>query len=90
VFLGYNNRHKGFKCLDIASSHIYISRDVVFDDTCFPFTNLHSTAGSRYTSEVLIPQPPSPGNITDLPLINMPNPSHLLPVSSSVIDAAQP
>jgi hypothetical protein len=29
--------HKGFKCLDLSSGRIYISRDVVFDENIFPF-----------------------------------------------------
>lgn len=28
VFLGYSNMHKGFKCLDISTGRVYISRDV--------------------------------------------------------------
>lgn len=34
VFLGYSSLHKGFKCLDISTGRIYISRDVVFDENC--------------------------------------------------------
>ena len=34
AFLGYSNIHKGFKCLDISTGRVYISRDVVFDDLC--------------------------------------------------------
>jgi transposase InsO family protein len=30
VFLGYNLHHKGYKCLNIKSGRLYISRDVVF------------------------------------------------------------
>ena len=29
--------HKGYKCLDRSTGRIYISRDVVFDETVFPF-----------------------------------------------------
>jgi histone deacetylase 1/2 len=32
AFLGYSNLHKGFKCLDISSGLVYISRDVIFDE----------------------------------------------------------
>lgn len=39
VFLGYSNLHKGFKCLDIATSRIYISRDVIFMKEFFLFLN---------------------------------------------------
>ena len=36
-FLGYSAKHKGFLYLDMASSRIYASRHVVFDETQFPF-----------------------------------------------------
>jgi hypothetical protein len=29
--------HKGYKCLDRSTGRIYISRDVVFDETIFRF-----------------------------------------------------
>jgi hypothetical protein len=37
VFLGYSPLHKGYKCLHHASGRIYISRDVIFEETTFPF-----------------------------------------------------
>jgi hypothetical protein len=44
VFLGYSNMHKGFKCLDLSTGRIYISRDVIFDGQVFSvcFTSFHS------------------------------------------------
>jgi hypothetical protein len=49
--------HKGFKCLDISTGRIYISRDVVFDEQVFPFSKLHTNAGAhlRYEIELLPP-----------------------------------
>jgi hypothetical protein len=32
-----NPMHKGYKCLDRSSGRIFISRDVVFDESVFPF-----------------------------------------------------
>lgn len=43
--------HKGFKCLDILMGRIYISRDVVFDENVFPFSELHDNAGARLQAE---------------------------------------
>jgi hypothetical protein len=44
--------HKGFKCLDIRTRRIYISRDVVFDEQIFPFADLHANVGARLRSEI--------------------------------------
>ena len=46
VFLGYSSLHKGFKCLEVSTGRVYISRDVVFDEQVFPFFELHPNAGS--------------------------------------------
>jgi hypothetical protein len=48
IFLGYNNLRKGFKWLDMATGHIYISRDVTFDEELFLFSKLHLNAGARH------------------------------------------
>lgn len=58
AFLVYNNLHKGFKCLDIASGRVYISRDVAFDENVFPLSKLHANAGARLRAEILL-LPPS-------------------------------
>jgi hypothetical protein len=55
--------HKGFKYLDISSSRIYISHDVIFDKSVFPFTSLNSNAGARYHSDVLLLPSPTAGII---------------------------
>lgn len=52
-FLCYSNQHKGFKCIDVATGRIYISRDVIFYETIFPFSELHPNAGARLRSEIL-------------------------------------
>ena len=57
AFLGYSNLHKGYKCLDISSGRIYISRDVIFDETIFPFAKLHDNAGICLISEILLLPP---------------------------------
>jgi hypothetical protein len=54
AFLGYSNLHKGFKCLDTHSGRIYISWDVVFDETIFPFAKLNPNARAQLRSELLL------------------------------------
>jgi hypothetical protein len=52
--LGYSNVHKGFKCLDVVGGHAYISRDVAFDETVYPFAKLNPNAGTRLRSKILL------------------------------------
>ena len=54
AFLGYSAQHKGVKCLDISTGRVYISRDVVFDETKFPFADLHPNAGALLRKEILL------------------------------------
>jgi hypothetical protein len=54
VFLSYSNLHKGFKCLDPSDGHVYISRDVIFDEHIFPFVSMHPNAGARLRAEILL------------------------------------
>jgi hypothetical protein len=58
AFLGYNIHHKGYKYLDISSGHVYISCDVVFDESVFPFTKLPVNVGARIRPEISL-LPPS-------------------------------
>jgi histone deacetylase 1/2 len=68
VFLGYNTMHKGFKCLEISSRHVYLYRDVVFDETKFPFSKLHTNAGARLREEI---------SLLPLNVLNIPEPEQL-------------
>ncbi|KAD5508144.1 hypothetical protein E3N88_15847 [Mikania micrantha] len=43
VFLGYPSNHRGYKCFDLSTRKIVISRHVVFDETVFPFSKRHSS-----------------------------------------------
>jgi hypothetical protein len=52
VFLGFSNFYKGFKCLDPASGRVYISRDVIFDETIIPFSELHPNVSRRLQDEI--------------------------------------
>ncbi|KAL2461218.1 Retrovirus-related Pol polyprotein from transposon TNT 1-94 [Abeliophyllum distichum] len=42
VFLGYSNKHKGYRCLH-CSGRVYIAQNVTFNENLFPFTCGFST-----------------------------------------------
>jgi hypothetical protein len=52
VFLGYSHQYKGFKCLDVCTGRIYISRDVIFYENVTPFATLNPNACVRLRVKV--------------------------------------
>jgi hypothetical protein len=78
AFLGYSNLHKGYKCLDISSGCVCISRNVVFDEVVFPFAELPSSIGAHYTAEVLL-IPQNPGLDSDSPVHDFPTNLNTIP-----------
>jgi hypothetical protein len=61
VFLGYSALHKGYKCLHVLSNRVYISRDVIFDENLFPFSNMPLSSSAPPTNST----PVSPGQFDD-------------------------
>lgn len=49
IFLGYPVNHRGFRCLDLASRKIIISRHVIFDESSFPFRSVTPDDPPSYT-----------------------------------------
>jgi hypothetical protein len=54
VLIGYSNVYKGYKCLNLTTNKIYLSRHVIFDENSFPFKHL-----STHTSLSSLPINPS-------------------------------
>lgn len=42
VFLGYNEKYKGYRCLLPTTGRVYITRHVIFDESFFPFADKYS------------------------------------------------
>lgn len=50
IFLGYSPFHRGFKCLDLQSNRVFISRHILFDDRIFRFSNSNpNTSNSNHS-----------------------------------------
>ncbi|KAF7151838.1 hypothetical protein RHSIM_Rhsim02G0220400 [Rhododendron simsii] len=49
IFMGYSVKHKGYKCFAPSLGRTYISRHVVFDESCFPFADPNSLYGYQST-----------------------------------------
>ncbi|XP_071695889.1 uncharacterized protein [Rutidosis leptorrhynchoides] len=48
IFLGYPSNHRGYRCLDLATNRIILSRHVTFDETSFPFGSMNPTQPPSY------------------------------------------
>jgi hypothetical protein len=51
VFLGYSLLHRGYKCLHIPTGRLYISRDVIFLETLFSFSQNNSSPSSTFSDQ---------------------------------------
>ena len=67
IFLGYSLHHKGYKCLDLSTNRVYFARNVLFDETLFPFSHLSAAPHSVNTSSTHVPLPSIPQPISNSP-----------------------
>ena len=83
VFLGYPYGVKGFKVLNLATKKIFVSRDVLFHETVFPF--ISSTYSSSPHSTITFPHIfPS----LDIANDSLPSVSHPFdPIDISILDS---
>ncbi|XP_016165069.1 uncharacterized protein LOC107607655 [Arachis ipaensis] len=80
IFLGYDNQHKGYKCLS-KSRKLYLAQHVIFEEKLFPYnehfreilsSSPNSQPSSTAPSESLIPIPSS-----FIPILSHPQPIHI-------------
>lgn len=93
VFLGFSPHHKGYWCLDPVTHRVYLSRNVVFDETLFPAQHRPLLPPSP---QLPLPEAPSvaiqlPTNFTPLPINPGPDSSsHSTPTQSTSAPPASP
>lgn len=46
IFIGYSLYHHGYKCLDLSTGKIYVSRHVIFYENFFPYVNTHTSSSN--------------------------------------------
>ncbi|GKC76793.1 ribonuclease H-like domain-containing protein [Tanacetum coccineum] len=74
IFLGYPSNNKGYRCLDLTSIRIIISRHVIFDKTVFPYGSMSPHHSSSYTFLDSDPSPISNEFLTsDFPTTRVPH-----------------
>ncbi|KAG9441691.1 hypothetical protein H6P81_017545 [Aristolochia fimbriata] len=67
VFLGYHSNYKGYRCFDVSKNRVYVSHNLVFDETVFPYSQPAPlptpkiSPPSFHTPPIkLLPIPPNP------------------------------
>lgn len=53
VFLGYNEKYKGYRCYYPPTGKVFISRHVLFDETHFPYSDVYSQFHKETDSALL-------------------------------------
>ena len=75
IFLGYPCNVKGYKLFDLETHSVFVSRDVVFHESVFPYAS--SSSGSTSSSILPLPCAPPVSTLLDDPLLSKPSSSAL-------------
>jgi hypothetical protein len=87
LFLGYSPLHKGYKCLHLPTNRLYISRDVLFTESEFPYSSplfpldSHTSNIRQQISLPILLSPPAAPPSQSLTEYSSPSPSQFLPSS---------
>ncbi|GJX32733.1 ribonuclease H-like domain-containing protein [Tanacetum coccineum] len=73
IFLGHTSSHRGYRCLDLTTNKIILSRHVTFDETVFPYGSTKPALVPSYnfldepdisTSSISVSKPPITVTVT--------------------------
>lgn len=91
VFLGYNDKYKGYRCLYPPTGKVYICRHVLFDERHFPYADQYQVYHTATDSSLLsawqsnfIKDSPSPIESTHDESLSPPRPESPIELSSIV------
>jgi hypothetical protein len=70
IFLGFSSNHRGYRCFDSVSRKVYLSRNVVFDESLFP--TIHRSLSSTPSCVVL----PAESSLTVVVPETLTHPAH--------------
>ena len=95
IFLGYSLIHKSYKCLHLPSNRVYISGDVLFDETHFLFVDKSDSSLTQLASSsdtVSFQVQPSTGtrSAVQLHVGPPPSPPHSLTPSAQLASSLSP
>lgn len=84
LFLGYPSDYRGYRCYDLNTRKIILSRHVRFDETCFPYPNTTPQDKSTYD---FLDQDSGPSALCRQILTNSLQPAPTLPVQQPTSQA---
>jgi histone deacetylase 1/2 len=89
IFIGYSLSHQGYKCLDLSTGKIFVSRHVIFDELFFPYKSPQSVSLVPESTAITLPANLQPSVSNSLTLLagDVTNANHVSPHESDLIPA---
>jgi hypothetical protein len=91
LFIGYPYNIKGYKLFDLSTHSVFVSRDVVFHESIFPYHPTFTSSNPHF-HDIVLPVPISDDDLpfslssNPNPVISISDPHSIPPVSDPVVD----